>query len=376
VRIVFVSGYGLPHLGGIEVAVDSLARVLAGRGHDVVHVTSAAVRPDDPPARNGTPPPYRVVRIPAWNGPEQRRGIPWPLFSPALLPALGRELAGADVVHAHGFLYMGTLAALARPRAGVVRVLTEHVGHVGYDSRAVDRVQALAIATAGRFSARRADAIVVLSRKVEAEMRRLAGGRPVEFIPNGVDGEAYRPADAAERAALRESLGWDERPRLLFAGRLVAKKGIGVALDAAARLGGERCELVVVGPGEPDHPVPPNARILGAQQRERVAELMRAADAFVLPSTGEGFPITAQEAMASGLPVVLGDDPSYAEYAGGGVFLAPPEAEAVAGVLAPLVDDPEFRARAATAAREQSRRYSWEAAADSHERLYERLRAP
>lgn len=373
-RIVFVSGYGLPHLGGIEVAVDSLARVLARRDHEVVHITSAAVRPDDPPAGNDTPPAYRVVRIPAWNAPEERKGIPWPLFSPALLPALGRESAGADVVHAHGFLYMGTLAALARPRGELVRVLTEHVGHVGYDSRVVDRLQALAIATAGRFSARRADAIVVLSRKVEVEMRQLAGGRPVEFISNGVDREAYRPADAAERAALREALGWDERPRLLFAGRLVAKKGIGVALDAAALLGGERCELVVVGPGESDHPVPPNAVLLGAQRRERVAELMRAADAFVLPSTGEGFPITAQEAMASGLPVVLGDDPSYAEYAGDGVFLAVPRADAVAAVLAPLVDDQGFRARAGASARKQSSRYSWEAAAESHERLYERLR--
>ena len=41
-RILFVSHYALPHLGGIEVVVDALARELATRGHSVVHVASAA----------------------------------------------------------------------------------------------------------------------------------------------------------------------------------------------------------------------------------------------------------------------------------------------------------------------------------------------
>jgi D-inositol-3-phosphate glycosyltransferase len=188
-----------------------------------------------------------------------------------------------------------------------------------------------------------------------------------------VDAEAYRPASDGERERLRAELGWDDgRPRLLFAGRLVGKKGIGVALDAAARLG-DRAELVVVGPGRLDHAPPPNARVLGAQPRERLAELMRAADAFVLPSRGEGFPITAQEAMASGLPVVLGDDPSYAEYAGDGLILAAPRPDAVAAALEPLVSDPAKRAAASKGALELAGRFSWERAADDHEALYSRL---
>ena len=41
-RILFVSHYALPHLGGIEVAIDAMARELSGRGHEVAYVASGA----------------------------------------------------------------------------------------------------------------------------------------------------------------------------------------------------------------------------------------------------------------------------------------------------------------------------------------------
>src|SRR5689334_15716183 len=41
-RILFLSNYALPHLGGIEVVVDAMARELSARGHEVRHVTAAA----------------------------------------------------------------------------------------------------------------------------------------------------------------------------------------------------------------------------------------------------------------------------------------------------------------------------------------------
>src|SRR5205814_5728233 len=97
-------------------------------------------------------------------------------------------------------------------------------------------------------------------------------------------------------------------PRVLFVGRLVAKKGVDVAVHAARAAGGA-FELAVAGPGT--LAPAPHVEALGALPRERVAELYRAADAFLLPSRGEGFPLTIQEAMASGLPAFVLDDPGY-----------------------------------------------------------------
>jgi D-inositol-3-phosphate glycosyltransferase len=375
VRILFTSHYALPHLGGMEAAIDAVAGELSGRGHDVVLVTSAARRRDQ--HEGSTPTAYRVERVPAFNGFEERLQVPWPLFSPALAGVLRREVPRAEVVHAHGFLYMPTTVALGLARRSPsqpVRVLTEHVGRVGYESAALDGVERAAVASLGRLSARLAEGIVVLNEKVEAELRALAPGRELVRILNGVDGERYRPAGDEERRALRERLGWDERPRALFVGRLVAKKGLEPALAGAARAG---VELVVVGPGEPPRSPGPNVELMGPQPPERVAELYRAADAFVLPSRGEGFPVTAQEALASGLPVVLADDPGYAPYvdgAGAAVRLVAPTEEGVAGGLRELTADPgAHRAAAREAVAHARERFSWQRAAGEHEALYERL---
>ena len=78
-RILFVSHYALPHLGGIEVVVDALARELVTRGHRVVHVAGTA----HGGAVGREPSGYEVVRVPALNGLESRLGVPWPVFARA-----------------------------------------------------------------------------------------------------------------------------------------------------------------------------------------------------------------------------------------------------------------------------------------------------
>jgi len=372
-RILFLSHYGLPHLGGMEVVIDAAARELARRGHEVCHLASSAVnsaQAGDPPAG------YRVLRLPALNVLETRLGVPYPLFGPGSARALAREVARADVVHAHGFLYEPCLAGLAlarRRRPSAVRVLSEHVGHVEYASRVLDRVEAAAIASLGRFAACSAQALVTMNPKVAGELAALAPGRPLELIANGVDSEANHPPAPGERESLRAALGWDDgTPRVLFVGRLVAKKGVDAAV-AAARAADGAFELILVGPGEPPRDLSGNVRALGPVAPARVAELMRAADAFLLPSRGEGFPVTAQEAMASGLPVVLAEDPAYAQHvegAGAGVRLVRPEPAALAAAVRELLDTPDAGAQAAEHAR---RRFSWPAAIDAHEVLYDRL---
>ena len=376
-RIVFVSPYALPHLGGVEVAIDAVASELGRRGHEVVHVASDAVRPGEPAAPEVG---YRVVRVPALNALERRTGAPWPVFGPGLMRALASELRDADVVHAHGFLYMSSLVALLRARSSgagsPLRVLTEHVGHVPYDNPLLDRSQALAIRTLGVLAARSAEGLVYYNDEVEALLGRAAPRALLRRIPNGVDTGRYRAADAEEKARLRRELGWDERPRVLFAGRLVAKKGVQVALAAAAS-GDGAFELVLAGPGSLEPPDAPNARVLGALAPERLADVYRAADAFLLPSRGEGFPLAVQEAMASGLPVVLADDPAYRAHldgAGTGALLLPPDGARIAAALREMLADPaRLAAGAGDAAAHARREFSWKAAADRHEELYAEL---
>lgn len=371
-RILFVSHYALPHLGGIEVVVDALARELAGRGHAVTHVAAAARRDDDP-ADAPRDLSYRRVLVPALNGLERRLEVPYPVFGPALLSTLRDELAGTDVLHAHGLLYEPAALALAlarRRHPAVARVTTEHVGHVAYESRVLDGVQRGAFATIGRRSARNSQALVVLNERVRGPVAALAPQVPVHLIPNGVDTERYRPAPAEERAALRAGLGWDARPVVLFVGRLVAKKGAGLVLAAARELPDAR--FVLVGPGAPPEELPANAELLGSLAPEAVRDLYRAADAFLLPSRGEGFPVTAQEALASGLPVLLGHDPGYAAYlagAGAAARMAELEPGAIVAALGELLAG-DLRALGEKAAAFAREALSWAHGATAHEELY------
>jgi glycosyltransferase involved in cell wall biosynthesis len=379
-RILLVSHYALPHIGGIEMMVDGLAKQLVARGHEVTHLAARypgiGVETDDEP-------PYRRLAVPASVALEHRFEVPYPLFAPSLLSTLRREISYADVVHGYGFLYMSTVAALGLARVAragqcPARVLTEQPGHVHYERRALDDLQRFAILTLGRLSLKAAQTTVVVNRRVEDEIHRIDRTARTVLIRNGIDMAVYRPPHQDERLRLRSALGWDERPRALFVGRLVARKGLTVALDAA-RAGAGAFELVVAGPGQPPKGTGRDVRFLGPQSPLRVAELYRAADVLLLPSHGEGFPVCAQEALASGLPVILGDDPGFSDYIdpeGRAVRLVEREPRAVLDAVLSLGSSGEAHDDIrGIAVRHAQRSFSWQQAASAHEELYRELRS-
>jgi glycosyltransferase involved in cell wall biosynthesis len=53
---------------------------------------------------------------------------------------------------------------------------------------------------------------------------------------------------------------------------------------------------------------------MGPRTPDELARIYRAADALILPSRGEGFPLSVQEAIASGLPAFVCADPAYERY--------------------------------------------------------------
>lgn len=369
-RIVLVSQFALPKICGIAAIIDQVARRLTDEGHDVTHLASSWGRNDA-----STELPYKLVTVPAWNPLEPRLGVPYPAFAPfKLWRTLNELLDSADVYHAHGFLSqtstLGFFMARRRPR--VATVLTEHVAHVPFANPLIDFAERVAIRSVGGYTARLPDAIVTYNVTVEQSLRSLVPSARLVHIANGVNFDRYRPATAEEREALRRDIGWDARPRVLFVGRLVDKKGAPIAMEAARRANGE-FQLVLAGPGTAPPPHP-DILYLGPQSQDRVAQLYRAADAFVLPSTGEGFPLSVQEAMASALPVVLSDDPAYRPIlagSGSAVSLVARTPEAVLeGIRNALQNREEASRDALRFAREH---FHWQTTADAHIALYREL---
>jgi D-inositol-3-phosphate glycosyltransferase len=373
VRILLVSAYGLPHIGGIEVIVDELASQFAARGNKVTHLTSATGF--KPGTSKGH---YRIRRVRAINALETKLGVPYPIFGPGLIHALRNEVAAADVVHAHGFTYATSTAAFAIGRRVELRprlILTEHVGHVPYESRLLNSAQRLAARTLGAAVLQRADALVTYNDRVRDQLTPMRPGVTRETILNGVDHRTFHPPSEEERKRLRLGLSWDDRPRVLFVGRPVAKKGFRTAVTAVNRVQ-VPVAMAVAGTEHLPAGTPPSVESLGRLSHQRLAEIYRACDVLLLPSWGEGFPLVAQEALASGLPVILADDPGYAPNligAGEGVrAVSQPREFEVA--LGELLSDPLAHQRARTAAATHAESaFSWTRAADEHEDLYRRL---
>jgi glycosyltransferase involved in cell wall biosynthesis len=152
-------------------------------------------------------------------------------------------------------------------------------------------------------------------------------------------------------------------PRLLFVGRLEARKGIDTILEAAALLhdGGVDFELVIVGDDslvgpdgltyrqafERDHPdVVAAVTFAGRVDDGDLRAAYAACDVFVTPSRFESFGLILLEAMMFAKPVVVADIGGLAEIVEDGVtgVLVPPDDPAAwATALRGLLESPERR---------------------------------
>ena len=307
-RVLVVSHYALPHVGGVENLVDLEIRGLAAAGHDVTLVTSDGTGAGHTPAY---PAAVTTIRVKASHVLE-RRGIPYPLFGPSLLSVLRREVRRADVVHAHGFMFQNSALALLVSRAcGVPCVLTDHGGIQKFGSRAATLLARLGAESVGRMSATLATRVVTYNERIRQTLARLGRRRDVEFIPNAVDAELFFPPTHSQRDAARAALGWEPgRKKVLFVGRLIAAKGVPLLLKCAD----PSFDLVFCGPGDASG-LGPGVQYLPPRPQAALRELYHAADALALPAeVREGFPLVVQEAVACGLPVVLGYDPGFEPY--------------------------------------------------------------
>jgi glycosyltransferase involved in cell wall biosynthesis len=343
-RILLVSHYYPPHVGGIENVVRQEAEQLACRGAVVTVLTTGGRR-----AAADLEAGVRVLRCAAWNGIERRTGVPFPVPSPRLLLDAVREARRAEVIHLHDCLYPTSWAAWA---ASVLTrtplVLTQHVGLVAHPSALVRGAQRAVYEVFGRALLHRARRVLVLNDTVRTFTRSHgAHSYAVRQLANGVDTVLFHPAgSAAEVRRVRERYGLPvDRVLVLFVGRLVPKKGYDL-LRAAAD---PAYELVFVGTGPSGEDSSDAAGVhhLGALTPDQLAEVYRACDVFALPSTAEGFPLTVQEAMAAGLPVVTTDDPGYTPYAldRAEVSLLPRDARRLRAELVALAADAPRRQR-------------------------------
>src|SRR6267143_1161467 len=202
------------------------------------------------------------------------------------------------------------LRCLAARRARRPVLVTQHIGHVPYRNPLLRAAHAAANRLLGALVLGGADQVIFESESVRRYFSRFARfRRPAMLVQNGVDTQRFRPATAEERRAHRLRLGVPpDKPLLLFLGRFVEKKGLPVLRELAQRLPHAHWLFAGWGPLDPASWRLPNATVVHSPATEELSALYQAADLLVLPSMGEGFPLSVQEAMACGTPALVGVD--------------------------------------------------------------------
>ena len=150
------------------------------------------------------------------------------------------------------------------------------------------------------------DVLIAYSQRGAAEYFDL--GFPAKRILVASNAVTSRPIHPHPERPAR----WDDRPVVLFVGRLQSRKRLENLLHACAALPpGLQPRLIIVGDGPIRSnlqalagSVYPAAEFVGAKTHDELSHYFIAADLFVLPGTGG---LAIQEAMAYGLPVIVAE---------------------------------------------------------------------
>jgi len=352
-RVAIVTESFLPQINGVTMSVLKVCEQLQRRGH-----AALVVAPGPGPTRWAGADVVRVPSLPLPGYTTYRVAWPWPWLSTTL------RSFRPDVVHLASPTVLGAQAVTVADRLGVPCVAVYQTDLAAYAARYRMPVASRAVWSWLAWVHRQAAVTLAPSSAAAADLE--AHGVPrVRVWPRGVDLERFHPQHRDEK--LRERLSPEGRPIVGYVGRLAAEKQVHLLAELHDR---SDVQLVVVGDG-PHRPslerLLPRARFLGLQQGAALAAVYASLDVFVHTGPHETFCQAAQEALASGVPVV-------APAAGGlldlvddgrtGRLFPPESARALRLAVESLTSDPAARAACAERARASVNGRSWEAIAD------------
>lgn len=285
-----------------------------------------------------------------------------PLFNPLALWRLTRLLARerVTILQTHG-ARANFYGRIAGRLAGVpVIISTIHNSLKDYE---VSPLKRWVYALLSRLTLSLVHRIICVS---DANRRDLieecpAAEAKTQTVYNGVDPSAFpsRP----DRQKVRQELGITQGPVLVTIGRLTEQKGHRYLLRAFPGLLSTWPQLccVFVGEGELHDALHHLAIDLGVERacrfvgvREDIADILAAADLFVLPSLSEGFPFVLLEALAMGRPVVasrVNGVPELIEDHKTGLLVPPRDPQALARAVREMLSDPAAASKLGAAGR-------------------------
>lgn len=357
-RIVHVTDFYLPRLGGIEMHVHDLAVRQQAAGDQVEVLTSTPGGPEgEVPVRRVT----ERFRYPAALHPA----------APGLAAAAVRA-GRPDVVHVHAGVFspFAFAAVAAAAATGTPVVVTQHSLLSSYRPalRALD-------ATVG-WSSWPVQWTAVSDVAAEP-IRRLVGPyRPVLVLPNGIDAGPWRvhrsprhPEQVLVAAVMRLAARKRGLPLLRMLHR--ARAQLPAAVDLRAVIVGEGRQRPALERYLWRHRMTDWVELPGRLPRHRIGEVFERADLFIAPAVLESFGIAALEARCAGLPVLARSGcgiGTFVEHGRTGLLAG--DDDEMVGHLVRLAGDPQERERLATGSRMSPPELHWRVVLERTEAAY------
>ena len=358
-RVLVLSLGYFPNIGGLETHLSDLVKHLNGRGIDVeVATLQPFTTPTRGPRRENLS--HLSVRRFSWIG----QGWFYQLartpilgflytFPAMLMVALRSRRSHADVVYPQGLAAGAASALVFRRRRRVIALHSD----IGFSSKLASMAVGIILKSAS--------AVLCLSDRVQYQV--IALGVPKDRVHRfqyWVDIEQFKPIpkDQGETASLP--------PRnftILFVGRFIVEKGVGVALESARLLEGEDVTFLFAGTGPEIHLIHEferslsNVQCLGPISQEELPTLYSSADILLVPSpSDEGFGRVLLEALACGTCVIAARRGGIPEVVTPEVgILVEPAPEEIAAAIRQLKDNRDAMMRMSANARIQAvREYS------------------
>ena len=231
------------------------------------------------------------------------------------------------------------------------------------------------------LSCQRARRVIAVSEHTKRDVMRVFGLPPekVDVVYSGLDSQ-FMPPPAAEIEAFRERHGLPEK-FILYLGTIEPRKNLSALIRAYAKVHPAGVKLVCVGGrGWMYQDVFQTVEELrlsrdvifpGFLPDDDLPFWYSAAQAFVYPSSYEGFGLPVIEAMACGVPTITTNASSLPEAAGDAALLVPPDdSAALANALAQLLGDKTLQAELAERGQRHAAKFTWEKAARETVEVY------
>ena len=333
-KLLLITQYYYPFIGGVETHVRQVAQEFLHQGHEV-EIVAATFLPCPLSASNAvlyfnlltpvydsykdgevqvhalTPKlfdrirmlPIAIRALPKIGGKfyTQLNRFGYPFYKSVFLDRLKTLMKDVDVVHSLAGNYLGWTAEAAAQELDIPFICTPfvHPHQWGDDLMSIEYYQ-------------RADAVIGLLKSDRDYLESI--GVPGEKLHTiGVSPDLPPISDPD---AFRQRHGLDDYPVVLYTGRMMPQKGARALLDATKKVWTINPEVrfIFIGPHTTESKnwfdgVDPRIQYLGRVSNQEKANALAACDVFCMPSMSEILPTVYLEAWSLGKPVVGG----YAE---------------------------------------------------------------